>query len=227
MKPTIAFLSAVMAAALPLASNPAFAHDDDWHADGRLVLSIGSSPLVWVPEDGLYVALGARSPTFYIDGFFFLFDDHHWYRSRRHGGPWARVDFARLPRHLHQFRRGDWPRYQGRAERHHRFNMYRRPPQRGPRQTWRERSGGQRDTYSRQVPDDNQIRRTPPPSRQQTPRNQADPRFDRRREGFEGTRQDDRRDKSQDRERSVYERSNRRGEAERSRDGARDYRRDR
>ena len=133
MKPTIALLSAVMTAALPLASNSAFAHDDDFYKGGRLMLSIGSAPLVWVPEDGLYVALGARSPTFYIDGFFFLFNDHYWYRSRRHDGPWARVEIARLPNHLRRFRRGDWPHYQVRAERHHRYDRYRhRSPQRGP-----------------------------------------------------------------------------------------------
>lgn len=106
------------------------------HADGPPVsiqFSIGAPPppapmvayppplavapsMVWVPEIGLYVALGANQPIFYLGGVYYYNYGGYWYTGPSYGGPWRR---GGPPRQLGRFDDRDWGRYQDLARRHH------------------------------------------------------------------------------------------------------------
>ena len=96
--------------------------------------------MVWMPELGVYVALGAQQPVFYLGGIYYYNYDGRWFTGPRYGGPWRAV--AVPPPQLRRFHDRDWDRYQERArerERNPRWRHFRpapvpqgRGPERGP-----------------------------------------------------------------------------------------------
>lgn len=128
MKTTQTLIGVLLSATLTMGVGPALADDRDYSTRGQLVLSFGSSPLVWLSELGLYVALGTRQPVFFHDAYYYRYDNNRWLRSRHVRGPWKRVTQKRLPKHLRNYRRADWARDQDRAhKRYRRDDGYRRP----------------------------------------------------------------------------------------------------
>ena len=123
------------------------------HADGPPVsiqLNIGAPPppiyapapvyppavvaptpsMVWMPQLGVYIALGLQQPIFYAGGVYYYFYRGGWFAGPGYGGPWRRAEHP--PRQLRHFDGRDWGRYQeearGHAERPH-WRQFRPAPQ--------------------------------------------------------------------------------------------------
>ena len=112
------------------------------NADGppiSIQFGIGAAPpvyapvppsMVWLPELGMYVALGVDRPVFYLGGVYYFNDAGIWYSGPRYGGPWSRMQ--RPPQYLQRVQPRDWDRYQAEARRHaddSRWRHFRAAPQ--------------------------------------------------------------------------------------------------
>jgi len=86
--------------------------------------------MMYMPEAGIYVAVGTPYELFFINGRYFYFNSGRWYASRGgYGGPWTHVEHRSLPpglrrnriERIHEFRDRAWrdyrdhgPEYRGR-----------------------------------------------------------------------------------------------------------------
>lgn len=85
--------------------------------------------MVWMPELGFYIALGAQQPVFYLGGIYYYNYGGRWYTGPHYGGPWRPI--ARPPQTLRRFNDRDWGRYQERArerERNPHWRQFRPAP---------------------------------------------------------------------------------------------------
>lgn len=53
-----------------------------------------------IPSLGMHISIGAPYDIFYLDGFYFYFDNNRWYRSSNYQGPWGYVDRRHLPKQM-------------------------------------------------------------------------------------------------------------------------------
>lgn len=76
--------------------------------------------MMYMPEAGIYAAVGTPYELFFINGRYFYFNGGNWYASRGgYGGPWAHVEHRSLPpglrrykiERIHEFRDREWRNY--------------------------------------------------------------------------------------------------------------------
>lgn len=85
--------------------------------------------MVFLPQPGVFVAVGIPYSIFFISSHYYYFHNDHWFRSTGYGGPWIQVKHKSLPpglrkykiHQLHTFRdrefkvyREHGPKYKGR-----------------------------------------------------------------------------------------------------------------
>jgi hypothetical protein len=80
--------------------------------------------MVFVPETGVYVAVGTPQDLFFISGRYYYQSGGNWYASRGgYGGPWTHVEYRRIPpglrrykiERIHEFREREWHDYHDRG----------------------------------------------------------------------------------------------------------------
>jgi hypothetical protein len=84
--------------------------------------------MVFLPEPGIYVAIGVPYDIFFISGRYYYFRGGNWFWAGGYGGPWTHVVYRSLPpglrrykiERLHEFRerehkvyRAQGPKFQG------------------------------------------------------------------------------------------------------------------
>jgi hypothetical protein len=75
--------------------------------------------MVYLPEPGVYVAVGIPFDLFFIGGTYYYSHGGYWYGSRGYNGPWVHMGDRSIPRglrrykveRLHQFREREFHRY--------------------------------------------------------------------------------------------------------------------
>jgi hypothetical protein len=75
--------------------------------------------MVFLPEPGIYVAIGIPFDVFFISGRYYYFHGGNWFWARGYGGPWTHVVYKSLPpglrkykvERLHAFREREYKAY--------------------------------------------------------------------------------------------------------------------
>lgn len=75
--------------------------------------------MVFLPEAGIYVAIGVAYDIFFLSGRYYYFRDGNWFWAHGYGGPWTHVVYKSLPpglrrykvEHLREFREREYRAY--------------------------------------------------------------------------------------------------------------------
>lgn len=81
--------------------------------------------MIFLPQPGLYVAVGIPYSIFFHSSHYFYFHNDHWFRAPGYGGPWAQIKYKSLPRGLRKYKIHELHTFRDRE-----FNVYR---EHGPR----------------------------------------------------------------------------------------------
>ncbi len=60
--------------------------------------------MVFLPEPGIYMAVGVPYDIFLINGRYYYFHGNNWFWGPGHGGPWTHAGFNTLPPGLRKFK---------------------------------------------------------------------------------------------------------------------------
>jgi hypothetical protein len=81
--------------------------------------------MIYLPEAGVYVAVGIPFDLFFVSGRYYYFHGGNWYWGRGYGGPWTHVVYRSLPPglqrykvdHLRQYREREYKAYKAKGPR--------------------------------------------------------------------------------------------------------------
>jgi len=62
--------------------------------------------MVFLPDPGVYVAVGIAFDVFVFSGRYYYFHDGNWFWARGYGGPWVHVAYKSLPPGLRKYKIG-------------------------------------------------------------------------------------------------------------------------
>lgn len=85
-------------------------------------------PMIWLPTPKIYVAHESPHPIFFHSGQYYLHDHDRWYIGPGYAGPWNHVHSKKIPKHLRNFRKEHWGKYQSEAAHHFRSDRYEHEP---------------------------------------------------------------------------------------------------
>ncbi len=60
--------------------------------------------MVFLPEPGIYVAIGLPFDIFFISGRYYYFHGDNWFWAQGYGGPWVHVGYKSLPPGLRRYK---------------------------------------------------------------------------------------------------------------------------
>ncbi|HTP42291.1 MAG TPA: hypothetical protein VML36_07690 [Nitrospiria bacterium] len=81
--------------------------------------------MIYLPEAGVYVAVGIPFDLYFVSGRYYYFHGGSWYWGRGYGGPWTHVVYRSLPpglqrykmEHLRQYREREYKAYKAQGPR--------------------------------------------------------------------------------------------------------------
>jgi hypothetical protein len=121
-------LMAAGIAGLFLAHNPIDAQAEIGVRVGGINVNVGDRPtfvidtrptFIYVPELGFSVAVRSPYNFIFLDGYYYINRDGHWYSSSHFRGPWNIVRFDRLPHAIREHRWEEIRRFRDREYRRH------------------------------------------------------------------------------------------------------------
>ena len=83
------------------------------HAQVNVNVNIGGPPpvvvraaptMVFLPDPGVYAAVGVPYDIYFINGRYYYFNDDEWFWAPGYGGPWVFVSYRTLPPGLRKFK---------------------------------------------------------------------------------------------------------------------------
>jgi len=81
---------------------------------------VSATPMmIFLPEPGIYVAIGVPYYIFFISGRYYYFHDSRWFWAPGYGGPWGHVVHKSLPPGLRKYKIEEIHRFRERE-----FNLY-------------------------------------------------------------------------------------------------------
>ena len=60
--------------------------------------------MIFLPQPGVYVAVGIPYSIFFFSSHYFYFHNDHWFRASGYGGPWAQIKYKSLPPGLRKYK---------------------------------------------------------------------------------------------------------------------------
>ena len=76
--------------------------------------------MIFLPQPGLYVAVGIPYSIFFFSSHYYYFHNDHWFRAPGYGGPWAQIKYKSLPPGLRKYKIHELHTFRDRE-----FNNYR------------------------------------------------------------------------------------------------------